>query len=731
MIKSGILTLRTASLCQLQAYFSLRPYTREQRLIKAYQKQEERLKRLELRLNDLPIVFQSSQNAPKLTSMQIAVDSSTTNFKPPETQHEISSQKELLDQESLNRIYNLSDKKSTTVLQTCCAGCGANIHCGTPGAHGFLPEPEVLELMRNETPRRGRKQPNTLPVICVHCQLVNQHKSALNHSLPSSEYEKLVLSELNGQENTTILLVADMTNLPHSLVPLKLERPSTHKIVLIGNKVDQLPIDGPKYHSRWSDILLKAFAETSEIDDSHVSYVALVSALTGYGINKLLDFLLSKRFNIYENPVYIVGSTNTGKSSLFNRLLLSDFCKSEARESIHRATVSYWPGTTAGLLKFPLSRMTYVKRALRDQAIYTEMHSHERAAKVQMKELYGYLLLGVETRWLYGSCANYIPVALPLEDETSFTLTSSNITDQADRVRNSFQDLSLHPTYSFRGDAIEEADMGLRSLIRKEIGVEAVLDSGDRLLVSGTIDSRSFNQKAWCYDTPGLESSEQILNFLTDDQLVEYLALTNGRKRDYHRPEKRFILPRTFVLKPGLSMLLGRLGRIDVLASNGPVYLTAHTRLPIHIVDTDNVISYLSEYATFLGPGAPYSETSGNDSDSHSIPSMKPVDIEPIQPVDLEASVADVVLSGAGWVSVAGVREPMTGYGKAEEANSSSTGGDYGISLRAWTPGGVGVSLRSSALLPFAIRRRGERLLYLREFSGLPSNAPFASHSPP
>lgn len=48
--------------------------------------------------------------------------------------------------------------------------------------------------------------------------------------------------------------------------------------------------------------------------------------------------------SVEESPVYIVGSTNTGKSSLFNRLLLSDFCKSDARESIHRATVSLWPG---------------------------------------------------------------------------------------------------------------------------------------------------------------------------------------------------------------------------------------------------------------------------------------------------------------------------------------------------------------------------------------------------
>lgn len=44
------------------------------------------------------------------------------------------------------------------------------------------------------------------------------------------------------------------------------------------------------------------------------------------------------------------------------------------------------------------------------------------------------------------------------------------------------------------------------------------------------------------------------------------MALINGRKRDFHNPERRFILPRTFVLRPGLTMLLGRLGRLDVIA---------------------------------------------------------------------------------------------------------------------------------------------------------------------
>ena len=59
--------------------------------------------------------------------------------------------------------------------------------------------------------------------------------------------------------------------------------------------------------------------------------------------------------------MYIVGSTNTGKSSLFNRLLLSDFCKSDVRGSIHRATVSFWPGIF-GLfcVKYQILGLSYV-----------------------------------------------------------------------------------------------------------------------------------------------------------------------------------------------------------------------------------------------------------------------------------------------------------------------------------------------------------------------------------
>ena len=76
--------------------------------------------------------------------------------------------------------------------------------------------------------------------------------------------------------------------------------------------------------------------------------------------------------------VYLLGCTNAGKSTLFNTLLQSDFCKSQAVDIVQRATTSPWPGTTSNLLKFLQSilNMASAKRAL----------MHHRLKKMQLHE---------------------------------------------------------------------------------------------------------------------------------------------------------------------------------------------------------------------------------------------------------------------------------------------------------------------------------------------------------
>ena len=54
--------------------------------------------------------------------------------------------------------------------------------------------------------------------------------------------------------------------------------------------------------------------------------------------------------------VYLIGTTNVGKSSIFNLLLESDLCFVKAVDKVEKALTSPVPGTTLNLLKFPIMR---------------------------------------------------------------------------------------------------------------------------------------------------------------------------------------------------------------------------------------------------------------------------------------------------------------------------------------------------------------------------------------
>ncbi len=100
-------------------------------------------------------------------------------------------------------------------------------------------------------------------------------------------------------------------------------------------------------------------------------------------------------------------------------------------------------------------------------------------------------------------------------------MAASEIDTRVERARNCLQDLSVMPTYTLRqasldgGITIEDSEMGLERVFEAELGLPVSLekggDSGDRLLVSGTLDPRDYNPRAWCYDTPGLESPDQVV----------------------------------------------------------------------------------------------------------------------------------------------------------------------------------------------------------------------------
>lgn len=97
--------------------------------------------------------------------------------------------------------------------------------------------------------------------------------------------------------------------------------------------------------------------------EKYIKHISLISAKTGYGVEDLIT-KLHTIWN-YKGDVYLIGCTNVGKSSLFNALLRSDYCKVNAIDLVQRATACPWPGTTLRMLKFPILKTSDYRLHLR------------------------------------------------------------------------------------------------------------------------------------------------------------------------------------------------------------------------------------------------------------------------------------------------------------------------------------------------------------------------------
>lgn len=213
---------------------------------------------------------------------------------------------------------------------TSCSGCGAILHCTDTSIPGYLPSEKYKTLLKEE--RLGE-------AICQRCHLLTHHHKALNLQMSAEQY-RAVVQQVRPLK-ALVLLVVDLLDVPASIVPNLSSLVGTNKhVVVLGNKVDLVPGDAPNYLPRLKR-QLSQYCQDAGFGDQ-VTDIHLISAKTGYGIENLITSL--QRSWKYKGDVYLVGSANAGKSTLFNTLLESDYCKSKASDIIHKATMSPWPG---------------------------------------------------------------------------------------------------------------------------------------------------------------------------------------------------------------------------------------------------------------------------------------------------------------------------------------------------------------------------------------------------
>ncbi|GMT16728.1 hypothetical protein PFISCL1PPCAC_8025, partial [Pristionchus fissidentatus] len=519
-----------------------------------------------------------------------------------------------------------------------CGGCGANYHCIDDALPGYLPP--ILFAREEKKAERGGGEAS----LCKRCHLIKNHHFLPNVNVCPVDYATM-LSKLRGRQEVLILLVVDILDLPGSIHRALPEIIGKGKpMIVIANKVDLLPPDARcGYLKRFKQTVEREIASAGFADSFNILHTALVSAKTGYGIEDLITEIHMKWTNVrssMRDDIFLVGCTNAGKSTLFNSLLQSDLCKVRAVDLVERATTSVWPGTTLSLLKFPVMRPSAYKLELRKRRLISHKAWVQKEAYARKKALQ--------------------------------TTGDSNMAVLVEPVLN---------TYKEREDELQPvAVASLLDATREE------RDDGRRGR-PWSLEDPVFAKGVWCYDTPGTVDEEQILDQLSLRELVNVVP-------------NRLLRPRTVILSPGRSLLIGGLARLDFLQmeKKRPVWVTVFTNdaLPLNVMETERTDEFMERNRGRAVLGAPI----GDAARLSLLPPMEGRVIEVEQSEEMRrqrkekdeslVGLADIVFSSIGWAMV------------STHARK--------VSFSASLPGGRGLSVRDPPLLPYAALLRGARI---------------------
>lgn len=220
-------------------------------------------------------------------------------------------------------------------------------------------------------------------MVCQRCHFLSKYNLALQLKVDPEEYVRLI-SSIQDKFGLVVLMV-DLIDFPCSIWPKIVDiLGPTRPVFVVGNKVDLLPQDSKRYLDH-----IRACLEQSLIDAgftaSNIKHTCLISAETNYGVEDLITNL--HQIWGHRGDVYLVGCTNVGKSTLFNALLRSDYCKAKARNIVKRATTSIWPGTTLRMLKFPILRPSYVRMFERNRRLNSERRQYKEQLRMRKEQV--------------------------------------------------------------------------------------------------------------------------------------------------------------------------------------------------------------------------------------------------------------------------------------------------------------------------------------------------------
>ena len=165
-----------------------------------------------------------------------------------------------------------------------CFGCGVKLQYSNKDAKGYVPENKLNDAK-----------------YCMRCFKLMHYGVNINDTVPKRVEEILYL--VNSDDKFTIFM-CDFLSLSDKII--NIYNKIKGKKLLLVSKIDVIP----------KDIKIDTIRKYI-MNNYKVNNVRFVSSVNGYGIDSLINYLITN--NIRE--CYILGETNSGKSTLINNIL--------------------------------------------------------------------------------------------------------------------------------------------------------------------------------------------------------------------------------------------------------------------------------------------------------------------------------------------------------------------------------------------------------------------------
>ena len=205
-----------------------------------------------------------------------------------------------------------------------CIGCGAVLQSTDSTKPGYVNE----DVLYRESLDR---------VVCKRCHQIKNYNLISKNEMSTEEYYKIL--KRIAKKDALFVYVLDVFSIGSTLNKEVIELIKDKDVLLVANKMDLLP------KSLKEGKLALWIRHQAKMLGLKVKDVLLISVHKKHHIDELINLMDKHRRG---RNVYVLGSTNVGKSSLINQLL-----RSEGMLDYDLITTSLIPATTLNVIEIP------------------------------------------------------------------------------------------------------------------------------------------------------------------------------------------------------------------------------------------------------------------------------------------------------------------------------------------------------------------------------------------